>query len=578
MTHTEHDIVICGGGLAGMTLARQLRLEIPDLDVVVLDSQRYPVPVSAHKVGESTVEIAGFYFANILGLESYMRARHLPKLGLRYFWSEPNTEFAARLELGLSNFTPRPSYQIDRGLLENDLHVMNVEAGVDWREGVSVDAIELQATPSSHRICYRDGGGESQEIHARWVVDAMGRRRMLQRQLGLTKATPGCFSATWFRVLGRLDLAQFVPVGEASWHGRVVGGPRYLSTNHLMGPGYWIWLIPLGSGNTSVGIVFDESFHAFADLDSFDRSMAWIARHDPVLAEHLEGREILDFMAARNYAYSTTQVFSSARWACIGEAAAFPDPFYSPGSNMIAFENTMLARMIADDRRGELHEDFVASCNEFVIAQNDWLDYNIHSSYAYFGEPLVMSMSFLWDTVVGWGLATAQLFNKIFLDREATRLTRAEIDRFYPLALQVKQLFIDWGRQTRRSLGFEFIDYYAVPFVKELSDRCLVKGKSLAELVDDHRYVMQRLEEFAQVIFLIAVEDVHPDQLARVAKFGWLDAWAISLDPERWEPDGLFRPTSAARPLEPLRAQVRDLYRTVESPVIAATLDIDLEI
>ena len=52
-----HDVVITGGGLAGLTLALQLKQSFADLDILVLERRVHPVPIAAHKVGESTVEI-----------------------------------------------------------------------------------------------------------------------------------------------------------------------------------------------------------------------------------------------------------------------------------------------------------------------------------------------------------------------------------------------------------------------------------------------------------------------------------------------------------------------------------------
>ena len=38
----QHDLVILGGGLAGLTLALQLKKRLPTLDILVLERRQHP--------------------------------------------------------------------------------------------------------------------------------------------------------------------------------------------------------------------------------------------------------------------------------------------------------------------------------------------------------------------------------------------------------------------------------------------------------------------------------------------------------------------------------------------------------
>ena len=45
-------------------------------------------------------------------------------------------------------------------------------------------------------------------------------------------------------------------------------GIRQYSTNHLLGEGYWVWLIPLSTGPISIGVCADPRFHPFEEIAS----------------------------------------------------------------------------------------------------------------------------------------------------------------------------------------------------------------------------------------------------------------------------------------------------------------------
>ena len=124
-------------------------------------------------------------------------------------------------------------------------------------------------------------------------------------------------------------------------------GLRKYSTNHLCGKGYWVWMIPLSSGPISIGIVADPRFHPYEEMKTLDEALDWIRRHEPQLGESLDGRldQVEDFLKVEDFSYGCKQCYSGdGRWTLVGEAGAFLDPFYSPGSDFIAISNTLIDR------------------------------------------------------------------------------------------------------------------------------------------------------------------------------------------------------------------------------------------
>src|SRR5690606_32033586 len=134
------------------------------------------------------------------------------------------------------------------------------------RDATTVRGFEIGEGDAPHCVRFTDDGGEH-AVASRWLLDASGRAALLRRRLDLTRDNGHHANAVWFRVDARIDMDQWSD--DAEWRGRC-HAERWRSTNHYLGPGYWAWLIPLGSGAHSVGIVCDAGMHPLEGMRDFE--------------------------------------------------------------------------------------------------------------------------------------------------------------------------------------------------------------------------------------------------------------------------------------------------------------------
>ena len=444
------DVAILGGGLAGLTLSLQLRQRFPDLDIVVLERRRHPVPEATHKVGESTVEIAAHYFDTVLGLKEHLVGRQLKKFGFRFFFSEGRRDIDAVLEVGASTYFTTPGYQIDRGIFENFLAQHAREAGIEFVDGVTVREVDLGADEAAHRVrCGREG--VLLEIEARWVVDASGRAGILKRQLGLGLDNDHDVNSAWFRIDGRIDVNDWS--SDPQWLGRCNPPNRWLSTNHLVGEGYWVWLIPLASGSHSVGIVADGRIHPLNRINSYGRVLEWLREFQPRLAEDLEARGDVpqDFAFLKHFSHGCRKVFSGQRWAMTGESGVFLDPFYSPGSNFIAIANTYITELIAHDRAGQPVASYARLYEQLFMSFCDSTMSLYRNQYAIFGDPDVLPVKVVWDYTYYWGVLCQLFFQRRLTDLAMLSRLRDDLNASRDLNFAVQDFLRAWSAGSDRS-------------------------------------------------------------------------------------------------------------------------------
>ncbi len=390
------DAIILGGALAGASTALLLRRRNPRWRILIIEkSDRL-----GRRVGESTVETSAYFIGRVLGLTDHLNEKHLVKQGMRFwFYNEKTHGLADCSETGPKYNVRFPGYQVDRAVLDEEVLARAVAEGAQLLRPARVKDVVLAEGGIQTVTWTRDDGSSGTET-ARWVVDASGVAAILARRNGWLKTNAAHpIAACWSRWNGvkNMDSREFA-VRHPEWSARSKA-VRYTATNHICGKGWWSWWIPLKGGDMSVGIVYDQRITELPDGDRIgDRLRAFMEVH-PAARELLEGATFQegDVHFRRNCAYSCTR-YAGDGFVLVGDAAAFMDPFYSPGMDWISFSASAAAALVDSCLSGRSAASRVARHNANFRASHDrWFDAIYRDKYYYMGDHELMTLAFRLD-------------------------------------------------------------------------------------------------------------------------------------------------------------------------------------
>jgi flavin-dependent dehydrogenase len=396
------DVVIIGGALSGAATACLLLRRNPALRVLILERN----PHFKRRVGESTVEVSAYFLGRVLDLTGHLHEEHLVKQGLRFWFKNERTSALDECsEIGPGYNVRLPGYQVDRAVLDEEVLENAVTAGASLFRPVEVRSVEL-VSGGNQSVSWRNSSGESGTELARWVVDASGVVALLARKnQWIVPNSEHPIASVWSRWSGvknwdSRELADRFP----AWANRTKA-LRFTATNHLVGRGWWAWFIPLKGGDVSIGVVFDQRL---VELPAGERLGA---RLYAMLSQHPVACELLsealwhdgDVHFRRNLAYSSS-TFAGDGFALVGDAAAFMDPFYSPGIDWISYTTSAAAALIDKACCGQPVGRLVAEHNRlFTQAYKRWFRAIYKDKYFYMGDYELMLLAFRLDLGLYYG-------------------------------------------------------------------------------------------------------------------------------------------------------------------------------
>ncbi len=405
----DYDVAILGGSLAGAATALLLLRKKPALRVVVLEKSS----AFGRRVGEATVEISAYFLSRVLGLAAHLNHHHLAKQGMRFWFANDRARTLADCsEIGGRYLARVPAWQVDRSVLDEEVLRLARAAGAVVLRPAKARRVELD--PAGNTVHLEDGSG-ARTLRARWVIDATGFAALLARANGWfrpNEAHPT--TSLWARWTGVKDLdghelAERFPAWAAACRGL-----RSTATNHLMGDGWWAWSIPLKGGDYSIGVVFDHRRVAMPEGPTIGGRLREFLNRHPVGRELLERAEPVEGDAhwRSDLPYTSTR-FAGDGFALVGDAAAFIDPFYSPGMDGVAYTVTRAVELVLAAFEGKAVAPLVEAHNrDFERAFSRWFDAVYRDKYDVFGDFELMCRAFRLDLALYYIGVVSQPFER----------------------------------------------------------------------------------------------------------------------------------------------------------------------
>jgi len=393
----DYDVVIMGGAFSGSSSAVLLKRQFADLRILIIERSAE----FTRKVGESTSEVAGCFLTRVMRIGMHLNTKHVAKHGLRMWFHKNGANAPGKsTEIGPVYQGRLPTFQLNRITLDAELLREALALGCELERPATIRAIDLGGI-GKNSLTYKTGDGETRTVSATWIIDASGKAAKIakMRKTWRSNATEHPTASMWTRFKNVTFLDSYDGAKQMEGVSAKVISQRGYATNHLMGFGWWCWIIPLDSGEVSAGITWDSRlFTPPSEGDIAARVKEHLLTHPvgKVMFENAEAVED-DNCYYKNLAYWSEEVAGEG-WIAVGDATGFMDPLYSQGLDFCAHTVYSSYTLLRDHYSGKCTKDGIAKRNiEFKRSYFDWFNALYKDKYWYLGDAELMHAAFLMD-------------------------------------------------------------------------------------------------------------------------------------------------------------------------------------
>ena len=375
MQQNKTTVLVIGGGPSGSLTALLLRKQLPDIDILIIEKQRFP----RHHVGEVTLP----GWSKILQKAGVLELLdlHIPikKAGVIFSWGpeEAGEKWTADFRETEGGRPAQGSWHVDRAEFDQLLLREAQQRNIEVLEEHQLVSVEKRERSFLSRI--QNKQGDIVEVESCYVVDASGQARVLTRlwKLPLHKHE----HMNNFAFYGYWRSKKIMQMG---W--KVRGRERWAMIVSVKNG--WVWHIPVYEDVISVGLVTDKRTMQSLKKQNWVELYKDICQGSDQLEGLLDDAEYIGQLphdgdperinAIEDWSYRSEKACGEG-WFLVGDAAMFVDPILSSGLTLASHGALLVSNAIGSLIREEVERELL-----FESYQKTYQD--LSSSYVRMAE------------------------------------------------------------------------------------------------------------------------------------------------------------------------------------------------